>query len=48
MSRAVHNEISPEQAMLEGHELWQRFLNEWKAEAWHLNVVSGAQTRDLR
>lgn len=32
MSRATNNEISPEQAMLEGHELWQRLLNEWKVE----------------
>lgn len=32
MNRAINNEISPEQAMLEGHELWQRLLNEWKAE----------------
>lgn len=32
MSRAVNNEISPEQAMLEGHELWQRLLNQWRAE----------------
>jgi len=32
MNRASNNEISPEQAMLEGHELWQRLLNEWKVE----------------
>lgn len=32
MSRAGNNEISPEQAMLEGHELWQRLLNEWRVE----------------
>lgn len=32
MNRAVNNEISPEQAMLEGHEVWQRLLNEWRAE----------------
>ncbi len=31
MSRVTSNEISPEQAMLEGHELWQRLLNEWRA-----------------
>lgn len=32
MNRASDNEISPEQAMLEGHELWQRLLNEWRVE----------------
>lgn len=32
MSRAVNNEIPPEQAMLEAHEHWQRLLNEWRAE----------------
>ena len=32
MSRAVNNQIPPEQAMLEAHELWQRLLNEWRAE----------------
>lgn len=32
MARAVNNEIPPEQAMLEGHELWQRLLNQWRAE----------------
>ena len=32
MTRVINNEISPEQAMLEGHELWQRLLNQWRAQ----------------
>jgi len=32
MNRVTNNQISPEQAMLEGHELWQRLLNQWRAE----------------
>jgi len=32
MGRAINQEISPEQAVMEGHELWSRLLAEWRIE----------------
>jgi len=32
LQRALAGEISPEQALMEGHDVWARHLNEWRAE----------------